>query len=475
MALLFNTIGRGWLPAICVAAALGIAPWRPGRAEGLSGEDWPMEVVVLSGGKSYRGLIESADRDDPWVHFVQIVRCEGRPMHLVIRTFERSSIERLERLETPRRAVLRQRIEQFLNRATIEAGRMDAVVLRIVQREGGRRWTYYGRWFRLESTADETSTRRIIVRMEQVFTAYRQLLPPRREHTGPAVRPLVIVVFGSMDEYREHLRRLGVMIPNPACFLPEANQVVAGTRLKQFSAELARVRAKHAQLEKELKQLRAELPKELAAQARQMEADGLTPAQIRQALLARRRRFEEAIGRKEQELKAAERENAGLFADFTDELFVRLFHEAFHAYLENYVFPAGQYDVPIWLNEGLAQIFEAGLLEYDSLRIDAPNRRALECLREDLRSEQPLPLGRLLEAEPRDFLADEQSARYYAYAWAVAYYLGFDQRVLTGERLDTYVRAEAAKLPPVARFERLVDMPLGQFEAAWRRYVQELK
>ena len=44
-------------------------------------------------------------------------------------------------------------------------------------------------------------------------------------------------------------------------------------------------------------------------------------------------------------------------------MFRRLAHEAFHAYLETYVYPRQAYDVPRWLNEGLAQTFEAGLLE----------------------------------------------------------------------------------------------------------------
>jgi len=445
------------------------------RADGLLGDDWPMEAAVLCGGKVYRGLIESADPDDAWVHFVQIVRRQGRPMHLVIRTFRRSEIERLEPLDAPQHALLRRRIEQYLNRATIEAARMEAVPLRIEQRPGGRRWTYYGRWFRLESTADEKSTRRIVVHMEQVFTAYRQLLPPCSQQPQAPRQPLVIVVFGSMDEYREHLRRLGVTIPSTACFLLEANQVVAGTRLKQFSAELARVEARHKELENELKRLRAEMPKQLAAEARRMEAEGLPAAQIRHALVARRARFEQAIRRKEQELKAARRENAGLFADFTEELFDRLFHEAFHAYLENYVFPAERYDVPLWLNEGLAQVFEAGLLEGEAMRIDAPNPRALAQLKQDMQSSRPLPLAELLKAGPREFLAEQRSQRYYACAWGVVYYLTFEKCLLTRDRLEAYVRPEAARLPPVERFERLVGLPLGEFESQWRGYVQQLR
>ena len=64
-------------------------------------------------------------------------------------------------------------------------------------------------------------------------------------------------------------------------------------------------------------------------------------------------------------------------------MFVRLFHEAFHAYLENYVYPQTDHDVPRWLNEGLAQVFEGGQLESGSLRLDAPDTARLKLLQED--------------------------------------------------------------------------------------------
>ena len=63
------------------------------------------------------------------------------------------------------------------------------------------------------------------------------------------------------------------------------------------------------------------------------------------------------------------------------------------------------YDVPRWLNEGLAQTFEAGLLEADTLRIDTPNLVALASLQSDLRGPQPLELTDLLNAGSETFLA----------------------------------------------------------------------
>jgi hypothetical protein len=67
------------------------------------------------------------------------------------------------------------------------------------------------------------------------------------------------------------------------------------------------------------------------------------------------------------------------------------------------------------------------------------------------------------------------SARHYLYSWGLAYYLTFELGLLETEALDHYVAAEARDLPPMDRFERLVHMPLEQFEPAWRRYMLELQ
>src|SRR5690606_37718104 len=130
--------------------------------------------------------------------------------------------------------------------------------------------------------------------------------------------------------------------------------------------------------------------------------------------------------------------------------------ETFHAYLDDYVYPEKQFDVPRWLNEGLAQIFEAGLLEADILRIDAPSAERLAKLQADLRGRQSLHIGDLLAADQTAFLvphADrgQTSQRHYLYSWGLAWYLTFDQSLLGTERLNRYVSKESGKLDPQVR------------------------
>ncbi len=154
-------------------------------------------------------------------------------------------------------------------------------------------------------------------------------------------------------------------------------------------------------------------------------------------------------------------------------MFNRLNHESFHAYLENLVYPHALYDVPRWLNEGLAQTFEGGQLEADMLRVDAPDPKRLAQLQSDLGGERPLALEELLTADAKEFLSAHRgntadASRLYLYCWGLAYYLTFEQPLLGTRQLERYVDLAAADKPEVERFEQLVGMPLKEFEPRWR-------
>ncbi len=464
----------GWVIVTCVAGgdyAVGQVPTVRNPVP-LGDADWPMERVVTHDGRRFEGLIES--QDDFWLRMIRIFRPAGRPMYLVIQPLETAHIARVERLEPEQHEKLRLRLHEFRHRAVIEAGRMDAVKLSLIERAGLHFRRYRGRWFDLESTADEPTTRRIVVRADQVFTAYRQLLPARVEPP----RPLRLVIPQSMEEYRVFLARLGLHFDNPACYLQEPNLVVVGSDLARHATTLSQIEARHEAIRKELAQLERALPERLAALGAQLRQQGHPRNQVTRLLLIERRRIEDQIAEKQREVERSDRENAQTFQQIGRRIFARLYHEAFHAYLENYVYPDAQYDVPLWLNEGLAVLFSGGLLESDTLRVDAPNREALDRLRTDLRSDSPLPLEKLLELDSQAFLlVDNLTAaaqRNYVYAWGLAYYLAFEQRLLDDPALTRFV-TPSADASPVARFEKLVGMPLSEFEGAWRDYMMKLR
>ncbi len=440
----------------------------------VAADDWPTEQVEMRGGQTYRGLIESVD--EAWVHLIQIHRRRGRPMHLVIRPLERSAVKKLVRLDDARRAELRRRIDRFIHRVRIETARMQSVRLTLREAEENHYQHYRGKWFTLDSTTDETTTRRIIVRIEQIFTAYRQILPPRVE----AQRPLRLVVFGSEEEYTAFLGRLGLDVPSGACFLRDMNVVVAAGELTRFAAQLAEVNQRHQQLREELEQLEAKMTTRLAELGRQLKQDGVARGQISRLLVREKRQFQDRIQRKRTELNRCDRENARMFDTVTRQMFVRLYHEALHAYLENYVYPHAEYDVPRWLSEGLAMVCQNGRVESGTLRIDAPMPEALTRLKADLRSDQRLPLGQLLTADAEAFAAHDTAERHYVYCWGLAYYLTFQTQLLGSQllgttALDQFVESAAESNSPVTRFEKLINMPLDKFEPIWREYVLDLQ
>jgi len=435
-----------------------------------------MESVHLKHGRVYRGLIRA--ESEKQVEFVEVFRRPGKPMFLVIRPIAAREIVRFDRLPQQQRAKLIERIERFRNRFRIEAERMDAVELSDVT-VGNTNYRYYvGKWFTLLSTAEEETTRRSVVRIEQIFRAYCQVLPPRIRRRGT----LRIVLLGSMDEYHDYLHRHNLAVDNPAFFLTEQNVIVAGSELTRFARHLAASRARHERIREKYEELNDDLPDRKIRLASQLKLRGYSPQEIEREIVAQQAAWEQQYAAALQEIKTADRLNEAAFADVTRQMFVRVYHEAFHAYLENYVYPRDRREVPIWLNEGLAQIFESGQLDADALRIDAPNRPLLKRLQRHLDSEDPLSLSELIAAERDKFLVahdggNGESEKFYCYCWGLAYYLTFHfpDPILGTAALDRYVAEDARRSSPTKSFQALVGMPLPKFERRFTRAMRDLK
>jgi hypothetical protein len=315
--------------------------------------------------------------------------------------------------------------------------------------------------------------RRCVVRAEQIFRAYRQLLPPtRQQRTG-----LRLLIFGSTDEYQRHLGEYGLTFASPAWFSQARNLVVAGGELNSFNRRLRQTQSQNEEVRRQYKMLKSSFSPRLAAVIDQMKQRGYSSGQIEQEVKLRtaawQREYDEAMSR----LDLAAAQNEAAFAKVTGQMFAQLYHEAFHAYVGNYVCSEDGMSFPLWLNEGLAQIFETGQIEADSLRIDAPDRKRLAELKNDLRGEQPLTIQEILLADEQNFMnpsSNRSAQRYYLYSWGLAYYLVFEQNRFRPEVLEAFLR-NADDFGPAARFTRLVDMPAAKFERLWREAVLAMR
>ena len=122
------------------------------------------------------------------------------------------------------------------------------------------------------------------------------------------------------------------------------------------------------------------------------------------------------------QLAAAEAANTKLFDDVTRTLFRRLYHESFHAYLANFVYTGDRAEMPRWLNEGIAQLFENPLIEGDEVRIIHPDPARLKRAQAALSANDLVPLKDLLRSGPKQFVVahatdKETSDRYYLTSW----------------------------------------------------------
>lgn len=432
---------------------------------------WEMEQIHRKDKETLRGLVLRERKDE--IEFIEIVRRPGKPMYLVVHYFSPGDVERIVRIERSQRKELFDRIVTLLalkSRVQIEQLRMEDVELKEVVRDEELRWLFENKWFTLESSAGDESTRRCVIRIVRTFAAFRHMLPPR----VTADKKLHVVIFGSMDEYRSHLN-----VAHPAFYERGTNTIYAASEMKRFGRRLAQMRAQSNLRREQYQTLDKDMPSRLAELARKLNETGHTENEIRLELRARtaawQREYESVLSR----LKQVERRNENLFADVSYEMFQRLKHEAFHAYLENYVFPHGRHDVPHWLNEGIAQLFEHAQLDSEQFRLDAPNPELLKQLKAEFKTGRSLPLSELARGDAKAFWAAhddrETSNRYYLYAWGLAHYLVFDHDLLGGNKLADYVVSGSENLSPEERLEALTGQSVEKLEERWRKYIVNLK
>jgi hypothetical protein len=471
------TVFRVWVALTAAAVCLtplycpAQAPATPTNRAGPN--DWPLESLVTHEGQTYRGYVQStAGRE---IEFVEVVRPPGKDMYLVVHTFPANQVASVSRFPDDQHEEIVARVEQFRLRSLIEAGDMEAVQLIEPMDSNGLEYLYQGQWFDLRSTSDAETTRRAIVRVEQFFRAFRLVFPPRRE-PGNHVR---IVLYGSMDEYRKYLRDNDLQIDHSAFFAPKSNAVVAGADLTMYAHLLRQARQENNEVREQYKSLDGEFKRRQQEWRSLLLKNGFTNEQIAAELRVREKAWKDEFSAKMTDLDAIDRRNEDRFGEFSQRVFARLRHEAFHAYVENYLYPQSEYALPRWLNEGLAQVFETARMDGSALRIDAPDRETLLKLQQDLRGGAPLRLADLLASDEQSFLAMHDrvgdSQQRYLYSWGLAWSLLSRTTLLNGEALTAYVTPTAGAPSPIERFEPFVRTKLPDFEREWREAMLALR
>lgn len=432
--------------------------------------NWKFDELTLTNGAKFHGLLLAEYPDG--LDFRVVIRLPGRPTVTLTSFFGKAEVAHLKRLSRDDRRALQEKLDELDPSGEGERKRMES--LELVAAEwpdkpaGARR--YDSDYFALVCTGSEELTRRSAVRLEQIYTAFARVLPP----TVRDARPTVLMLATDAREYRALLRARGAGgVLNPAVFDPGTNHVLCGSDLTPLGTELQSARVHHAQQLAGLDRYEAGLRKlykgdELAKHLKGVAAE-------------RKRVF------------AAEAANGAKFDGATARLFALLYHEAFHAYVAAFVYSplrpeavragAGTGELPRWLNEGLAQVFETAVVEAGELRADHPDRDRLLRAKDWLKGRNggPLvPLADLLVAGRDAFLAshaDQKAAsdRAYLSSWALAHYLTFDRRLLGTPGFRKYLVSVNGGGDPRAAFEALVGTGAAAFERDWHAYLLRLR
>jgi len=422
----------------------------------------PFDVLVLKNGTSVPGVI--LEETPTIVRFQYVRRKPGRLTTLFTTSFPRNDIDRIVALTPAQRTVLREQLQQIENATEIEKSRLDRVELARIdwngKKDAGLR--YESDYFVLISNAQEALVRRTAVRLEQITTAYTRFLPPR----FPGGKPTTIVLIKTLDEYREVVKQHGASFENPAFYEPSTNRIVCGSDLAKLGDDLEKVHAWH---------------REKYAEIDEQEAEYRRLAGNDKKLLAR---FLEPIHEAKQRIAQADRYNETLIDKATERLFAILYHEAFHSYASNFVYPcppnnANTGDLPRWLNEGLAQIFESSIVEAGELRVGHADRKRLIRCRELLHKNELLTISELLKVGKREFIVGHdgraEAERAYLTSWGLAFYLTFERRLLGTPAMDVYVQNLRRGMNPEKALSDLVGQPIDKVEMDFRRFMQQLQ
>jgi hypothetical protein len=462
-----------WLPSAAWAIAFLAVPLGGGHLRAADnapgGDDWKYDIVHRKHGLPFAGLVE--EQAPAGLVMTCIERRPGRPTIYYRVNLNNTEIERVELLPGEERRLLRERLEAVRKERevlegqlkAIEAGRAkprstDKLDLRKVPWVGDPQveaLAYESSHFRLVSNAPCEFVELMVNRLELAYAAYARCLPPRARGAVTT-----ILLPQSQADYQAVVRGQGRDLLNPAFYDVAKNLIVCTFDWKHTLDEVDHARSHCARLRSEVNDREEELRKVYR---------GTIPAELKVSLTEARNKIKEMEAR-----------THAVFDRWKERRFGRLYHEAFHAYLENFVYPSREGEVPRWLNEGLAQIFETAIFEVGELRIGHADKERLDAVRQALARNTLLPLVDLLRSGPRQFQVahdgqQQVSDRYYLASWALAMYLTFDRKVLGTQTLDEYVKNLKRGTDPLEAFRSLTGEPLAEFESAFLHYLGHLR
>jgi hypothetical protein len=159
-----------------------------------------------------------------------------------------------------------------------------------------------------------------------------------------------------------------------------------------------------------------------------------------------------------------------------DTLRRTLQHEAFH----QFALKAIGGDLPIYLNEGLAQVFEEAIYTGDRFLMGQVPPRRLRQLQDDIANNKLLPLKTLMTLSPERWahnLAKDQSigATQYNQSWAITHYMAYGEAGKNGPKLVRMLRLISQGIDPDDAFAQAFGRNLDFLAVGFNRHVAALR
>jgi len=428
--------------------------------------------LELKDGTQLRGML--LEQSPSQLEFLEINRPPGRPMFAVIHTIRANKKKQLEKITGEDRKRLEKLVDRLRNHTQIRAAAKDSLVLKRIKSEileTDKAWQYQGDRFVLISPLNEDMTRTFAVRVDQIFQAFEHWLPPKQKPNSP----IQIVLFYSIDNYSAYLKKTGLHLDNPAVYVPHTNQVLIGSDLGAFIARLEVARDQHETILAQWSEREKKLPDDLNKLAKRLKEAGWSPDAVVTEVQSRREAWQRDFKKTQSQIQVVDRRNQAILDTMMNQATQHLCHESFHAYVENYLYPQSDYEVPIWLNEGLAQLFEHAQFENGTFRIDLPPKKILTSLKDRLERDHGMSLQRILQTEAGSFILFENlhaDRLDYDVAWGLAWYLVFQKQLFAPGNLDGYVHRRNQAAPTV---EETFGESVSRVQAEWVAFIRQLE
>lgn len=410
------------------------------------------ETILLKNGSKFEGV--TLQLNDQEVLFRWIIRRPGARTVTYDATFKKDEVTSLTRITPDKQKALKERLEAMQTAQKTENSRAEALKLKTVPWTvgEGQASEYGSKYFTLVSNANEKLVRMVALRLEELFAAFAERWGTKRTGSSPR-----FLLFKSVTEQQGWLKKHGKTLLNAAVFDPVRNEVVVASDHEKWQSDLEEISKKHEKQLQELDQREKDLWKHF----------GMKPPEPQLKPLHQLRR----------QIQTIQGDNKAMQQRMESRFFAVLFHEAFHAYMENYLYASQEHNVPRWLNEGWAQQYETAIIETGELRPGRMDRQRLEQAQEDARRNRFLTLSELLNATSPQFQvkhADDtyEADRFFNAAWALASFLDSRKKLRPSPELDAFVSKSA---DPIKAFEKLMGEPLETTEKAFLVYVKGLR